>query len=366
MPPKVVPPYRTSKFVLATITLLALLSFRFNAGFLEFWRSANDLPRLRLVPAVVAAATPPPPPAAAAAAATATTTTTTTTTAASQRRCFPENLLSAEYFGSARDCSHLYAAGMQASASTLVYQLLAAIVDEFARADGADGGNPRKSPVMVEKVHRIPHCDARRCSSKKCAIVSYRDFRDVVCSHARRTSGCSTQKPCTAAGLESAVRREVDSIFFEKEDWATRLKNYRDQGIVLIKFEDFVDCPEELAMMLMHWLGILESTPITVSATAAALAATTTTTTESSPSSSSLTKTTIAKEQTAMRTGVHEEATDGVNLARAVAFAKALAAEFSIERNAARAAALSGGFSQHDRSGIHGDHISNGGRSGGW
>jgi hypothetical protein len=217
-------------------------------------------------------------------------------------RCGPL-LAGAAMAGSAAQCDHLYAAGMQASGSTLVHQLLKRIVAH------------RAATVVVEKTHRLPHCDGRKCSSRRCAVVSYRDFRDVVCSHARRSSGCTQ---CGPAAMQPSVLATLEELFSSggRERWGERLEAYRAHGVPMVRYEDFVDCPDRLARALMRWTGVMQAP---------------------------------------------EDA------GRAAELADALAAEFSLDRNRARAEQVEGGFARLDRAtGVHGHHVSQGGRTGAW
>ncbi|KAH8044378.1 hypothetical protein JL721_12880 [Aureococcus anophagefferens] len=120
--------------------------------------------------------------------------------------------------GAASACGSLDLAGMEASGSTLAYQLLAGVVAL------ANESAPRG--VTVAKHHKSAPGDR----DPACAALTYRDPRDV----------------------------------------AKRLDAFRDAGALLLRYEDFADCPAALAALFASWLGVEADLPLGFAETLAA------------------------------------------------------------------------------------------------
>ena len=160
--------------------------------------------------------------------------------------------------GAASACGSLDLAGMEASGSTLAYQLLAGVVAL------ANESAPRG--VIVAKHHKSAPGDR----DPACAALTYRDPRDVVCSHARRrgvpgrSASCAR---CSAAELEPRARGVAARMFPYQ---AKRLDAFRDAGALLLRYEDFADCPAALAALFASWLGVEADLPLGFAETLAA------------------------------------------------------------------------------------------------
>ena len=200
----------------------------------------------------------------------------------------------------AKRCASLYVAGGEATGSTLAYQLLRGVL-RLANATHA----------TVKKDHRTPAADL----DAACATLTIRDPRDSVCSHAKRKGirgdkrFCGDGAPdCDAATLED---RTIPTASYLFPRHAQRLDEFEALGALVIRYEDVVDCPERLARLFAHWLGLERALP--------------------------------------------------------AGFAESLAADSSIEANAARAEGIGRHFVRFDpETGVHGRHVSQGGRTGAW
>ena len=217
---------------------------------------------------------------------------------------------------------------MEASGSTLAYQLLAGVV---ALANAT---------TVVEKRHKKAVGDY---GDPRCVALTYRDPRDVVCprgrvptrglragvsrgtpplgrrppqrvrragSHARRRGVPGLSGSCAACSAETLEPRAVGVAKRLFPFHSRRLDAFEAAGALILRYEAFVDCPDALAALFADWLGVAANLPS--------------------------------------------------------GFASSLAAASSLEANGARAAALRV-FSRFDpATQIHGHHISQGGRTDAW
>ena len=137
------------------------------------------------------------------------------------------------------------------------------------------------------------------------AIVTYRDPRDIICSYAKRVYASLIEEE----GLEAALIASYKRLFqkFHRQD---ALRSYRDDGrALLLKYEDFFGGRE--VDMFQRILGYL-------------------------------------------------------NLSVPDSRINRILEEFSIDKNRERASQFSQ-FGEFDpKSGVHGNHITSGGRSGVW
>ena len=119
-------------------------------------------------------------------------------------------------------CRKVVVAGMQATGSTLMYQLVQ--------------GLPRRR-FEVRKQHGV--ADWQRLVRDNCTLFSVRDFRDVLCSHARRHGGCAA---CAfgSSKMRDAVRKELDDLFGPGRMWEpSKLRFLRDSGRLLFEYREF-------------------------------------------------------------------------------------------------------------------------------
>ncbi|KAH8059575.1 hypothetical protein JL720_13789 [Aureococcus anophagefferens] len=137
--------------------------------------------------------------------------------------------------GAASACGSLDLAGMEASGSTLAYQLLAGVVAL------ANESAPRG--VTVAKHHKSAPGDR----DPACAALTYRDPRDVVCSHAGAAGPAERRRArCSGGGARAPrPRRRGAHVPYQ----AKRLDAFRDAGALLLRYEDFADCPAALAAL---------------------------------------------------------------------------------------------------------------------
>ena len=198
--------------------------------------------------------------------------------------------------GGGRTCGNVTVAGMQSSGSTLVYQLARGVMD---------GRAARRRATALSKTHRFDLVYKAE-GGPRCALVTYRDFRDVLCSTARRQGDCVG---CSAAAMEAKLKSWLDRLFSGRYRWAEWLPKLEDDGAVMLRYEATADCPRVLLRALAAWRG--EPPP--------------------SPDDED-----------------------------------ALVAESSLDANAERAAKLKRFGAWDPATQVHGNHISNGGLSGGW
>lgn len=92
-----------------------------------------------------------------------------------------------------------------------------------------------------------------------CLVATYRDFRDVLCSHARRGGDGSMGmcSGCNATTLEKnqAVVKMLGKLF-SYGGQAAELKTLEQRGALLLRYEDFYDCPRLLIDTFAKWLGV--------------------------------------------------------------------------------------------------------------
>uniref|UniRef100_A0A7S2W830 Sulfotransferase domain-containing protein n=1 Tax=Rhizochromulina marina TaxID=1034831 RepID=A0A7S2W830_9STRA len=211
--------------------------------------------------------------------------------------------------GMGRNCSKVVMLGMQGSGSTFVWQILEAVVQ---RLDAVMG---RKIDTL--KVHFLNRVNDRSIDGR-CIVSTYRDFRDVICSHARR-GGSQGLPACIGCDSTELEQREILvrtlGRLFHKGGQAQQLMDVDGRGALLLRYEHFVHCSDVLVDVLGYWLGVDLS--------------------ESGDD--------------------YPEWKDRV------------LQDSSIEKNLQRAEELGHSFRKYDpQTGIHGRHISNGGKVGGW
>lgn len=92
-----------------------------------------------------------------------------------------------------------------------------------------------------------------------CLVATYRDFRDVLCSHARRGGeGNMRMCPgCNATVLEEkqAVVRMLGKLFSHGGQ-AAEAQTLEQRGALLLRYEAFYDCPRLLMDTFAKWLGV--------------------------------------------------------------------------------------------------------------
>mmetsp|Transcript_29335 Transcript_29335/g.37835 ORF Transcript_29335/g.37835 Transcript_29335/m.37835 type:complete len:225 (+) Transcript_29335:131-805(+) len=172
--------------------------------------------------------------------------------------------------------------------------------------------------------HNLPAVNSHKIP---CLVATYRDFRDILCSHARRggSAGIKSCLECDASTLESskAVVMMTGKLFSKNGGQAGEVMNLENRGALLIRYEDYVGCAESLINTYATWLG-------------ADLA-------KSPPSSSN-----SVQKETYME------------------WKERVVQDTSITSNSKRADTLKIFNRYNPDTGIHGGHISNKGRVGGW
>ena len=195
--------------------------------------------------------------------------------------------------GGGASCGNVTIAGMQSSGSTLVYQLARGVMAHGSRA------------TTLSKTHRFDLV-YKADGGAPCALVTYRDFRDVLCSTARRQGDCAD---CSASAMEAKLKSWLGRLFSGRYRWEEWLPRLETDGAVMLRYEAAADCPRELLRALAAWRGVAPPLP-------------------------------------------HTE--------------EKLLAESSLDANLERAAKLKRFGAWDPATQVHGNHISNGGLSGGW
>jgi len=210
-------------------------------------------------------------------------------------------LASPKQRGLASRCTSLYLWGLQGSGSTFAWQVLKAVTkrrQERQEGDGdADTGGRgvRSSNASATPVHKGHYLlrmakdhglhlppDFQMLSHLKkpaaagtassltstqadrtglaCLAATYRDFRDVLCSHARRggVGKVGECKACSASELETkkAVVHMLGALFGAGGGQAKELMKLEERGVLLLRYESFVGCPLLLVDTFQEWLGV--------------------------------------------------------------------------------------------------------------
>jgi len=199
--------------------------------------------------------------------------------------------------------------GMQGSGSTFVWQILEAVAQRLYDVSG------RKIDIL--KVHFLNRVNDRHIEGH-CILSTYRDFRDVVCSHARRggSQGLPACIDCDPTELEQRqVLVRTLGRLFHNGGQAQQLLDVESRGALLLRYEHFVHCADVVVDVLGYWLGV----------------------------------------------DLSESGDDYFEWKAKVV------QESSMDKNRQRAQELGSSFRKYDsRTGIHGSHISNSGKVGGW
>ena len=150
----------------------------------------------------------------------------------------------------AASCTEFAIAGMEASGSTLAWQVLNGVV-ALAQTKRPVGRRARKHNATLVSAYGDPACVA----------LTYRDPRDVVCSHAKRRGVPGQNRSCAfcdAAHLEARAVGVARRMF---PFHAKRVDAFREAGSLILRYENFIDCPEMLAELFAHWLGVHADLP---------------------------------------------------------------------------------------------------------
>ena len=178
-------------------------------------------------------------------------------TAPASRLCSVADILPRHALALGSACSTVEVAGMQSSGSTLVYNILRTFNERFNLG------------WKIRKNHAVTVDDLQ------CAIVTYRDPRDVVCSAARRQGHCFE---CDAHELQEHILEQLELIFFGSApadgQWAAKVEVYFEarakRGLEMLRYESFVACLPNLIDALAAHFGLVERLTPTLTAEIAA------------------------------------------------------------------------------------------------
>jgi hypothetical protein len=117
-----------------------------------------------------------------------------------------------------------------------------------------DQGRFKSAKVAAEAAQQ-----ASQGKSVPCLVATYRDFRDVLCSHARRGGeGNMRMCPgCNATTLDEtqAVLKMLGKLF-SYGGQAAEAQTLEQRGALLLRYEAFYDCPRLLMDTFAKWLGV--------------------------------------------------------------------------------------------------------------
>lgn len=151
--------------------------------------------------------------------------------------------------GAAQACDQLFLWGLQGSGSTFAWQVLSRVAD---RAFGRTG-------VVVRKGHYLRRGSMQLANGTNCVAGTIRDFRDVICSHARRGGfqNIPACQKCDAEALERSgtAAKVFGALFGHRGGQAAEAQQLQREGALILRYESFVGCPRQLIIAFGAWLG---------------------------------------------------------------------------------------------------------------
>jgi hypothetical protein len=153
--------------------------------------------------------------------------------------------------GEGRFCNQVAVVGMPSSHTSWVARLLKEVTSDGHAQYGILPPTVTLMPIhgraFDEGILKIEH--------GPCTVVVVRDFREVVCSAARRHGDC---EGCSAFAMEAKLKSWQHRIFHDPlhGHWAALLPRLESSGARFLRYECFSGCPEGLlANTFRRWLG---------------------------------------------------------------------------------------------------------------
>ena len=153
--------------------------------------------------------------------------------------------------GEGRICRQITVVGMPSTHTSWVARLLKAV----ARDGHARLGTLPPTVTLMPVHGRALDEDSLRSEHGPCTVVVVRDFREVVCSAARRHGDCVG---CSAIAMEAKLKSWQHRIFHDPihGHWAALLPRLESSGARFLRFECFSGCPDNLLTNTFRlWLG---------------------------------------------------------------------------------------------------------------